>query len=373
MLARLDRQQADSSLRGRRLQLGRVDMRASDSLNAGRVIYQSIPAESLVVIGTAVNVTLGVYSPRQPTLIPVPSLLGAQFGNALSLLRDSRFRVGTVSAVDTNVRAGTVVGQQPLPRTPAPPYSAINIDTSTGLVIVPELRRQSLAISRQLLRGPGLPLQLGATTQSTDLAFRDSIVATQAPSATARVAPGTPVTVTITVFSQALSDSVERAKRDSLEKLRQDSISRARDSTARAADSTRARIQDSIRRADSLRRRPTPAPKPPVRVPPRPPRTPIGTIILIAVLGLAAIIAAVIKWLRAPPAGAGQARPPKPTPHEVPGGGITTGVKPAPAQLAVQSDAVNLRGPEIELHTVAAPLEREIDVDGPSLIREELL
>jgi beta-lactam-binding protein with PASTA domain len=356
-LARLDRQQADSSLRSRRLLLGRVDMRPSDSANAGRVIAQSIPPESLVVLGTSVDVTLGVYSPRQPTLIPVPSLLNAQFGNAVSRLKELRFRVGTVSAVETNVRSGTVVGQQPLPGTPAPAASAVNIDTSTGMVIVPELRRQSLATSRQLLRGPGLALQLGGTTQTTDVAFRDSIVATQDPGARARVSPGTPVIVTITVFSQALSDSVERATRDSLQKLRQDSISRAR-------------IQDSVRRADSLHRAQTPTQ--PI-VPPQRPRTPLGAIILIAVLVLAGVIAGVIKWFKPTPAETDQAKPPRPTPHEVPTSAITTGVKGAPARFALQSDAVDLRGPEIELRTVAAPLEHEIKVDGPSLIREELV
>jgi hypothetical protein len=72
-LARLLQREADSALRARRLVLGSVGARQSESPADGRVIAQSIPADSVVLVGTPIDVTIGRYTPpQQPAIVPAP-------------------------------------------------------------------------------------------------------------------------------------------------------------------------------------------------------------------------------------------------------------------------------------------------------------
>ena len=312
--------------------------------------------------------------PPQPTTVLVPALAGASLRTALITLRERGLRLGAVSPLDTSAARGTIVGQRPNGGTQAPRGSAVAVDTSTGMVIVPDLRKQTLAAARALARPPGLVVRIGSVAQSVDVAFRDSVVSRQEPPNGARVPSGSPVRVTITAFSQALSDSVAGARRDSIDQARRDSANRARQDSA-----NRAR-QDSISRADSIEKaraesvalatRPATVPETIVHV-----AEPVGPfdwtwILVIAGLAGLGVAALVIKRFIRPP---GKAPPesPKPPPRSLPAAGITAGVSGDPPAVSLYSDSADLRGPEIELYTVGAPMEYDVAVADESLVMEE--
>jgi beta-lactam-binding protein with PASTA domain len=201
--------EADSSLRAHRLVLRGVESRPSDAAYNGRVIDQSIRPDTSVFVGTPIGVVIGSYTP------------------------------------------------------PPPPQ----------LVPLPDLTKRTIAAARELVAKAGLVLRVTSMTASLNPANRDTIVRTQNPPYPGRVAPKSLVTVTVITYSQALSDSVararqesvivaqrdsaDRARRDSVDRARRDSIDRAhRDSVKRARDDSIAKArQDSARRvADSLAR-----------------------------------------------------------------------------------------------------------------------
>jgi len=328
--------------------------------------------------------------PPQPTTVLVPALAGASLRTALITLRERGLRLGAVSPLDTSAARGTIVGQRPNGGTQAPRGSAVAVDTSTGMVIVPDLRKQTLAAARALARPSGLVVRIGSVAQSVDVAFRDSVVSRQEPPNGARVPSGSPVRVTITAFSQALSDSVAGARRDSIDQARRDSANRARQDSANRArqdsanrarqDSANRARQDSISRADSIEKaraesvalatRPATVPETIVHV-----AEPVGPfdwtwILVIAGLAGLGVAALVIKRFIRPP---GKAPPesPKPPPRSLPAAGITAGVSGDPPAVSLYSDSAELRGPEIELYTVGAPMEYDVAAADESLVMEE--
>ena len=304
--------------------------------------------------------------PPQPTTVLVPALAGASLRTALITLRERGLRLGAVSPLDTSAARGTIVGQRPNGGTQAPRGSAVAVDTSTGMVIVPDLRKQTLAAARALARPSGLVVRIGSVAQSVDVAFRDSVVSRQEPPNGARVPSGSPVRVTITAFSQALSDSVAGARRDSIDQARRDSANRARQDSISRADSIEKARAESV----ALATRPATVPETIVHV-----AEPVGPfdwtwILVIAGLAGLGVAALVIKRFIRPP---GKAPPesPKPPPRSLPAAGITAGVSGDPPAVSLYSDSAELRGPEIELYTVGAPMEYDVAAADESLVMEE--
>lgn len=384
---------ATETLRAHRLVMKGIESRPSDASNNGRVIDQSIRPDSSVFVGTPIGVVIGSYTPPPP-----------------------------------------------------PPQ--------VQAVPVPQLVKRTLAAARELVRKPGLELRITSTTQSLDPAYRDSIVLTQDPPYPRRVAPKSVVSIRIIAFSQALSDSVARARQESSlvaqrDSARRDSIDRARrDSADRAARDSAARVsRDSARRvADSARAKNRnggggrgsrggavatggggrPPAKRSVTVPsfaeitlraaralagdslrvvadvgaaensivttqnPGPltraafgtevrvflaPKTFDWTWVLITA-GLAALggVTLAIKRIWPAPAAPTPPKPPQPptSPERPPPGpAITTRVSGDAPHVSVRSNHNDLRGPEIELHSVPAVMACAIAVDGPSLTLED--
>ena len=388
---------ADSALRAHRLVLRGVESRASDASNNGRVIDQSIRPDTSVFVGTPISVVIGSYTP------------------------------------------------------PPPPQT----------VPLPDLTKRTLAVARELVLKSGLVLRVTSTTPSLNPGNRDTIVRSQNPPFPGQVAPKSLVTVAVITYSQALSDSVARARqestiaaqRDSVDRARRDSVDRARrdstdrahrDSLKRAHDDSiakarrdRARIADSIARANNplvptgrggRAAGPGRGSTPPARMVTVPvlalmtlrdarvragdslnivadlgaaensivktqnpgalARVPFGASVRLVVepagptfwrwiliaAGLAALagLTLLAKWLWPKPVPPPTPpKPPTPPQPRLPGPAITTGVSGDAPHVSLHSDGHDLRGPEIELYSVAAVVACDIAVDGPSLTLED--
>ena len=220
---------------------------------AGTVLSQRLAVGSLVKRGTIDTIEVATAPPQLPA---VPPLVGLPFGMAQGRLQDSPYRVGKVGAVDTAVRSGTVVRQNPAAGFRPEQRIAVDIDTSTGFVRVPSVQDRRIADARNELARVGLRLLIREVSPTPDAAFRDTIVARHLPTAGQRVPVGFGVGVYVTTFSQVIRDSIDRARRDSIDKARRDSIDRdrRRDSIGRARrDSIDQARRDSIDR-DRARR-----------------------------------------------------------------------------------------------------------------------
>ncbi len=96
---------------------------------AGQVIFQEIPANSMVLEGTTINIQISKGS----GMAIVPDLLGKTEAEAIALLNSAELRKGSVTPVYSSKPAGTIVTQSVAANTEVDKNTAISFSISLGV------------------------------------------------------------------------------------------------------------------------------------------------------------------------------------------------------------------------------------------------
>ncbi|MFO1423079.1 MAG: PASTA domain-containing protein [Candidatus Competibacteraceae bacterium] len=196
------------------LVVGTITFQTSETVPAGSVISQDPPAGFQAGVGTAVN--LVVSSGKAP--IAVPNVIGLTLTAAKSAITGTCstgsspvcLKVGTVilAASDT-VPAGNVISQNPGGGTLVAPGTAVNLVISSGkeapinppyppgAISVPNVVGLTQTAAANTIHSAGL--SVGAVLKQYSDTVPAGIVLAQSPAAGAKVAVGTPVTVTVSL------------------------------------------------------------------------------------------------------------------------------------------------------------------------------
>ncbi len=146
---------ARQALARRNLVLGRVDRRPSEK-SPGTVIGQRPAPETPIACGSTVDVWIAEPLP----LIHVPPLQGQEVATARRTLEGVGLVLGTAERRESELPAGGVVDQLPLPETEVKPGTAVNVWLSAGvpLIPIPDLRGLDRSAASERLRAKRLRL-----------------------------------------------------------------------------------------------------------------------------------------------------------------------------------------------------------------------
>lgn len=195
------------------LVVGAVTYETSETVAAGSVIRQDPPADTSVRTGTAVN--LVVSSGRNP--VAVPNVVGLTLASATTIIEGTCspdpavcLKVGAVTlASSATVPAGNIISQNPAGGSEVAPGIAVNLVISSGTeapvnppvpkgsISVPDVKGLPKATATTMIHNAGLTV--GAILQKYSDTVPAGSVIDQSPAAGAKVAPGTPVSLTISL------------------------------------------------------------------------------------------------------------------------------------------------------------------------------
>jgi beta-lactam-binding protein with PASTA domain len=192
------------ALRRADLRLGEVTERFADNAEPGTVIRQRPSAPRRIEPGSAVDIVIARAEDSRPVAgAKVPKLRGLSLKKARAELTTSPLRLGHVTErAEADARMGTVIGQQPAPRT------RVRSGSTVDLVIAGEKPAQPVARAK-VPKLHGLPLKkararlkqaqlrLGEVTEKPDQDARNGTVIGQEPAPKRRVKPGMTVDVVI--------------------------------------------------------------------------------------------------------------------------------------------------------------------------------
>ncbi|MCB1752635.1 MAG: PASTA domain-containing protein [Gammaproteobacteria bacterium] len=193
-------QQALKRLQRRRLTPGTIS-RVLIGGKVGTVAYQDPPAGAVVMVDSAVNMSIVAESAQ------VPALQGLSLDAARSRILSSGLRVGTLShRISGDVAVGEVVSQQPFPGMLVFSGSEVSLVIEADSVLVPSLIGNSQEQAVNALRAMRLGIGRIDTLRSPQQ--RAGTVLSQSPAQGARVAPGTPVNLTVAAEAVSVPDLV---------------------------------------------------------------------------------------------------------------------------------------------------------------------
>ena len=191
---------ADAAIVGAGLVVGSVITTNSNTVPTGDVISQAPGAGTNVAPGSAVTivVSLGVSVPVVP-VVPVPDVAGLSQVNADAVIVGAGLVVGSVITTNSNtVPTGDVISQAPDAGANVAPGTAVTIVVSLGaLVAVSDVAGLSQANAEAAIEGAGLVVGSVITANSDTVPTGDVI--SQAPDAGTNVAPGTAVTIVVSL------------------------------------------------------------------------------------------------------------------------------------------------------------------------------
>jgi beta-lactam-binding protein with PASTA domain len=196
--------EADGLLRARGLRIAGATEQQSTTA-AGRIIRQSPSPGVRVPRGSGVSVVVAVAPPVVPPTddrVQVPDLSGQDVSAVRQALGELRLRLGnTSSRVSATGRPGTVIAQDPAPRTLVARGSEVNVwiaeagtdpPKSAEQLVVPNVIGLTIQAAEQALSQRGLRLGDVSTAPSTEPQGR---VLAQTPQAGARIRAGDSVAV----------------------------------------------------------------------------------------------------------------------------------------------------------------------------------
>ena len=195
------------------LTVGAVTFQTSETVAAGNVISQDPPAGFQANVGTAVN--LVISSGRAPITVPNVTNLAqatakATITGTCSADGAECLKVGTVTLqASETVPAGVVISQNPVGGAQVAPGTAVDLVVSSGkeapinppyppgAIEVPKVIGLTQTAAADVVRSVGL--SVGAILKQYSDKVPAGIVLDQSPAAGAKVAVGTPVTLTVSL------------------------------------------------------------------------------------------------------------------------------------------------------------------------------
>ena len=193
-LGGLTQANAVSAITNAGLTVGTITTQLSATVPAGIVISQSPAGGTFVVPGSAVNF---VVSLGQST---VPSLGGLTQAAATSAITAANLTVGTITTQSSaTVPAGIVISQNPTGGTLVAPGTSVSFVVSTGpvTVTVPNVVNLTQGAASTAITGAGLTV--GPITLTNSPTVPAGSVISQSPAAGTSVAPGSAVSLTVSV------------------------------------------------------------------------------------------------------------------------------------------------------------------------------
>jgi len=193
-LGGLTQANAVSAITNAGLTVGTITTQLSATVPAGIVISQSPAGGTFVVPGSAVNF---VVSLGQST---VPGLGGLTQAAATSAITAANLTVGTITTQSSaTVPAGIVISQNPTGGTLVAPGTSVSFVVSTGpvTVTVPNVVNLTQGAAATAITGAGLTV--GPITLTNSPTVPAGSVISQTPAAGASVAPGSAVSLTVSV------------------------------------------------------------------------------------------------------------------------------------------------------------------------------
>ena len=189
-----------------------VTTEASTTIPAGQVISQSPVGGIKVAPGTEVKIVVSAgFNP-----IMVPAVTGSPVASARTAIEGACnangdcLKVGSLTlATSSAVPAGSVIGQNPAGGSQVAPGTTVNLVISSGAeapinppvaegdIEVPKVKGFTKSVAATLIHNAGL--SVGAIREQHSDTIPTGAVIDQSPAAGAKVAPGTPVSLTISL------------------------------------------------------------------------------------------------------------------------------------------------------------------------------
>ncbi len=185
--------EAAATLEDAGLVAGDVTEAYSDSVPAGDVSGQDPAPDTEVELGSPVayTVSLGIEQ------VTVPDLVGLTLAEAESAIADADLQVGAVDIADDAAPVDTVLSQDPAADSEIDQGAAVNLIVSSGpsSVEVPQVKDLPEAEAVAAITDAGLVV--ATTEQKTNATVPAGNAVKTVPAAGETVAPGTPVTLTV--------------------------------------------------------------------------------------------------------------------------------------------------------------------------------
>jgi beta-lactam-binding protein with PASTA domain/predicted Ser/Thr protein kinase len=133
-LVRLTEDAAREEIGDAGLEVGDVELQASETINAGRVISQSPSADDYVDPGTEIDLVISAGPPEQS----VPPVVGSSRAEAASILKGAGFKVEALER-ESDEEQNEIVEQDPAPGTMVQKGTVVTIYYSDGPEEVPDV------------------------------------------------------------------------------------------------------------------------------------------------------------------------------------------------------------------------------------------
>jgi beta-lactam-binding protein with PASTA domain len=133
-LVRLTEDAAREEIGDAGLEVGDVELQASETINAGRVISQSPSADDYVDPGTEIDLVISAGPPEQA----VPPVVGSSRAEAASILKGAGFKVEALER-ESDEEQNEIVEQDPAPGTMVQKGTVVTIYYSDGPEEVPDV------------------------------------------------------------------------------------------------------------------------------------------------------------------------------------------------------------------------------------------
>lgn len=139
----------------------RTVLEASEDTVSGRVLRSDPEAGTRVRTGE--NIKLYISKGRDSIDIPDVTLLTV--ADAITQLEDAGLKIGTVTKEDhPSLAADVVISTNPVSGTTVKPGKTVNLVVSTGMVTVPDVKGQTMAVARDVLSQLQLGVQMNGQT-----------------------------------------------------------------------------------------------------------------------------------------------------------------------------------------------------------------
>jgi beta-lactam-binding protein with PASTA domain len=174
------------------LRLGRVMKKQSANFKENTILDQRPLADTLVPVGTAVEVQIAVTP-----IVPVPDLVGHASREAQGLL-EPNLRLGQVTKTESRTATeDTILEQKPPPGSKVPLNTPVDIAIAIPpMVPVPNLVGRPIQTAGQLLSPD---LHLGQVTETKTSSAKEGVIVGQNPTGGAQVRAGRGVDVQVAV------------------------------------------------------------------------------------------------------------------------------------------------------------------------------
>ncbi len=164
---------------------------ADETVPAGSVIAQDPEADTMVAVGSTVNIVVST-GPDAPATVPVPDVAGQPEGDAQKALEDAGFVTTSTQQPSADVEIGLVISTNPAAGTEVASGTSVEMIVSSGPgdVVVPDFAGMTIDEATAAAEAAGLTITFEEDANNPD---PDGVVISQEPAAGTTVEGGSEV------------------------------------------------------------------------------------------------------------------------------------------------------------------------------------